>query len=186
MGPPIRVDPSGRDRDELLVESLGPLSVERQPPKQDHPRDRVGDLREAGAREIVVDEPLRTEPCQQPLGHSLLEVQVHGRVAEDTRVVEHDRPERRFTPPVGELLPSPSRCAQRVERRRPARITLLASPERREPPRVLAVLLASARERLGAEQLQQARQRVAEWFRLDSRPPARAFQQRSAALDLLA
>ena len=81
-----------------------PLPVQRQPAEQDHARDRVGDLRQAGAREVVVDEPLRAEAREQPLRDPLLEVQVNGRLGEHARVLEHDRPDRRLAPPVGELL----------------------------------------------------------------------------------
>ncbi len=99
-----RLSPARRQRYQLLVQPLRALTIERKPTQQDHARDRVGDLREAGTREIVVDEALRAEAGEQPLGNPLLEVQVDGVLGQHASVLEDDRPDRCLAAPVGDLL----------------------------------------------------------------------------------
>ena len=153
------------------MQALGARAVEREPAEQDDARDRVGDLREAGAREVVVDEALRAEAREQPLRDALLEVQVDGLLGQHAL-----RPRRRPGRIGASRRQSASfwslraRGAQRVERRRPARVGRGAAVERREASRPAAVARPSSRERLGAEQLERARERVAEAARRRSRP----------------
>ena len=162
-----------------------PSAVEREPAEQDHARDRVGGLREAGAREVVVDEALRAEAGEQALGDALLEVQVDGVLGEHARVLEDDRPDRRLAAPVGELLVLLAGRAQRVEGGGPARVGLGAAVERREGPDRAAVLVRSSRRA--------ARRRAARGSRRGrrGRAPARSptqlagrLEQGLAALDL--
>ena len=182
---PRRLDPARGDRHQFLVQPLRALPVEREAAEQDHARNRVGGLREAGAREVVVDEALRAEARKQALGDPLLEMQMDGVLGEYARVLENDRPDRRLAAPVGELLVLLPGRAESVEGRGPARIGLRAAVERagrsRPADRRPSVLLD---ERLGAEELQGAGQRVAERRGLEACPGTRGLEQVLAALDL--
>src|SRR3990172_10460532 len=129
-----RFDPARRERHQLLVEPLRAPAVERETAEQDHARDRVRGLREARAREVVVNEALRAEAGEQTLRHPLLEVQVDGVLGEDTRVLEDDRPDLRLAAPIGELLVLLAGRAERVDGGGPARVGLRAAVEPREPP----------------------------------------------------
>ena len=60
------------------------------------PENRVLRLREAGAGQVVVDEALGAEPREQSLGDPLLQMQVHGVVAEHPGVLEDHRSDRRL------------------------------------------------------------------------------------------
>ena len=166
------------------MEPLGAPAVERQAPEQDHPRNRVRGLREAGAREIVEDEALGAEAGEQALRDALLEVEMDRVLGEDAGVLEDDRPDRRLTAPVGELLVLPAGRAQRVEGGGPARVGLGAAIEARKAPHGGAMLVAALLEALDAKQFQGAREGVAEGCRLESDPVAGRLQQAPAALDL--
>ena len=130
--------------------------------------------------------PCERKRDEQPLRDALLEVQVHRLVAENAGVLEDDGADRRLAAPVGELLAGCSGRAQRVERRGPARIGRCPAIERRERPRLPAVAVARLCQRVGAEQLQRAGERVAKRRGLEADPPTRPFEQALAALDLLA
>ena len=86
------------------MQPLGALAVEREAAKQDHARDRVGGLGEAGPGEVVVDEALGAEAGEQTLGHPLLQMQVDGVLREHTGVLEDDWADWRLAAPVGKFL----------------------------------------------------------------------------------
>ena len=110
-----------------------------------------------------MDEALRAEASEQALGDALFEVQMNSVLGEHARVLENDRPDRRFAAPVGELLVLLRGRAERVEGGGPARIGLRTAVERREgPDRRRPVVIVALRERLGAEELKGARKGVAE------------------------
>ena len=90
-----RLDPAGRDRDQLLVQPRRPWAVEGEPAEQDDARDRVVGLGQAGAREVVVDEALGGEAAEQALDDALLQMQVDDVLVHRARVLEDDRPDRR-------------------------------------------------------------------------------------------
>ncbi len=127
-----RLDPARGERHQFLVQALRPLSIEREPAQQDHPRDRVGGLGEAGPREVMVDKALGAETGQKPLRYALLKVQVDGVFGEHARVLEDDRPDGRFPAPVGELLVLLARRPQRIQGGGPAWVGFRASVEWRK------------------------------------------------------
>ena len=86
-----RLDPAGGDRRQDFVQALGATAVQAHPAQQDHPRDRVAGLYQAGAGQVVMDETLGAESGQQALRHPLLQVQVHRVVGEHARVLEDHR-----------------------------------------------------------------------------------------------
>ena len=61
-------------------------------------------MREARARQVVVDKALRPEAREQALGNALLEMQVNGVLGEYASVLEDDWPNGRLPAPIGELL----------------------------------------------------------------------------------
>ena len=142
-----RLDPAGGGRNQYLVQALGPVPEQAQPPQQHHARDGVGGLHQTGAGKVVVHEPLGTEPGQQTLREALLQVQVHGVVAEHPGILEDHRPDRRLAPPLGELLAGlagraqgvqgggPSRMEQTVPCL-PARLAGVAGKRRKRPDRL--------------------------------------------------
>jgi hypothetical protein len=65
-------NPTRGERNEFLVQSFGSLAVERQPTQENHARDRVDGLREAGPGEVVENETLRAKPGKQPLSDPLI------------------------------------------------------------------------------------------------------------------
>ena len=136
-----------------------------------------------------MDEALGAEPREEALGHPLLQVQVDGVVAEHAGVLEDHRTDGRLAPPVGQLLVATTGRPQGVEGRRPGRVGPGAPVEGRECPRrrpaAAAVAPAVRCQRLGAQQLQRARQGVAERLGLELHPGARAIEQAAAPLDLL-
>ncbi len=81
---------------------------------------------------------------------------------EHARVFKHDRADRRFAAPVGELLVLLAGRAERVEGRGPARVGHRAAVKRREGPDPAAHLVHGLGERLGAEQLKGAGESLAE------------------------
>src|SRR5205814_491161 len=70
----LRLDPARRDRHQLLVEAFRSLPIEGQPPEQYDAWDRIRDLGETGARQVVVHEALCPEAREQPLRHPLRQV----------------------------------------------------------------------------------------------------------------
>ena len=167
------------------MQPLGAAAVEGEAAEQDDARDRVRGLREAGAREVVVDEALRAEAGEQALGDPLLEVQVDGVLGEHAGVLEDDRPDRRLAAPLGELLVRSSAGARSVSR--VAAQLGSVSARRSSGGKVqtgLAVLVRGLRERLGAQELERAGERVAERLGLEADPVAGRLEQVLAALDL--
>ena len=154
------------------MQAFGAAAVQAQPAQQDHARDRVGGLYQAGARQVVMDETLGAETGQQALRHALLQVQVHRFVGKYAGVLEDDRADGRFAPPLGQLLVAPARHAQRIQGTGPARIRLRLAGERRERPDRGAILGPFFLQRFGAQQLQRAGHRVAERLRLEVHPSA--------------
>ena len=71
---------------------------------EDHAREGVGGLEEAGAREVVVDKALGAEAGEQALDDTLFEVKVDGIVGEDAGVFEDHGADGRGAPPIGERL----------------------------------------------------------------------------------
>ena len=57
-----------------VLHTVRALTVERETPEQDHARNRVGGLREASTRQVVVDKALGAEAREQALGDPLLEM----------------------------------------------------------------------------------------------------------------
>ena len=165
------------------MQALGARAVQREAAEQDDARDRVGDLRDAGARQVVVDESLRAEAGEQPLRDALLEVQVHDLLGHHALVLEDDRAHRCLAAPVGELLAAAPRGAQRVERRLPARVGGGAALERRQAPDGRPPPAASGSAPSSSSGSESAwRKRLG----VEVDPVARALEQRAAALDLLA
>ena len=115
-----RLDPAGGDRDQHLVQALGPAPEQAEPSQQRHTGDGIGGLHQAGAGEVVVHEALGAEPGQQTLRDALLQVQVHGVVAEHPGVFEDDGPDGGVPPPLGELLAGLAGRAQGVQGGGPA------------------------------------------------------------------
>ena len=114
--------------------------------------------------------PWARKPRQQPLGDSLLQVQVDGVFAEYAGVLEDHRPDRRNTAPVHELLIGLAGHAQRVQGRGPARVGRGPLVERGEGPDRAAVLVGALLERRRAQQLQRARERLAKRRCIEPRP----------------
>ena len=54
------------------MQPCGMRTEQAETPEQDHARDRVRGLRQAGTREVVVDKALRQEPAEEPLHNPLL------------------------------------------------------------------------------------------------------------------
>ena len=110
--------------DELLVQPRGRGAVEAEAAEQDHARDRVRRLGEAGAGEVVVDEALGDEAAEQPLHDPVLQVEVDDVVVERAGVLEDDRADRRVAPPFpGLLVPlaaAPAACPSCRPRSGPA------------------------------------------------------------------
>ena len=132
-----------------------------------------------------MDEALRAEAGQQPLGDALLQVQVDGVLGQHAGVLEDDRSDGRLAAPVGELLVLLARRPERVEGGGPARVGL--APGGRAAGRSRLGGRRSSRllgERLGTQELEGAGERVAERRRLEADPVARRLEQRLAALDL--
>jgi hypothetical protein len=53
---------------------------------------------------VAEAESLRAEPCEQPLCHPLLQMQVNSILGEHARVLEHDGPDQSFPAPLRDLL----------------------------------------------------------------------------------
>ena len=196
FGAARRLDPAGGDRNEHLVQALGPAPEQAQPPQQHHTWDGIGSLHQTGAGEVVVHEPLGAEPGQQTLREALLQVQVYGVVGEHPGVFEDHRPDGRFPSPLGKLPAGLAGRAQGVEGGGPARmeqtcsspVTALAggiggSIWRKRPDR-LAVLGAPLLQRRGAQQFERAGHYIAERLRGEVHPSPRPFEQRAASFDL--
>ena len=164
--------PAGRDRDELLVQPLGAAgrTATGRPSRITRGIESATCARHARERSWWTN-PCGAEAREQPLRDPLLEVQVHGRLGEHARVLEHDRPDRRLAPPVGELLAGrvAARGACRASRpssdRAAARASSGGNVHTGRPcsSRV-------SRQRLGAEQLERADERVAERLARRTRP----------------
>jgi hypothetical protein len=166
------------------VQPLRTLAIERETAQEDNARNRVGGLREASTREVVVDKALRAEAREQTLGDPLLEMQVNSILGEDARVLENDRTDWCFAAPVGEFLVRLAGCPEGVEGRGPTHVGPRPSVEWRKVPDWLARVVNCFHEWLGAEEFEGARQRPAEWRRLESSPCAGGLEQASTALDL--
>ena len=72
----LRPGPLGADGDDVLVEPGRVVAVEAEAGDQVDQRDRARRLGQAGPREVVVDEPLRLEPPEEPLADPVLQVHV--------------------------------------------------------------------------------------------------------------
>ncbi len=164
------LDPARREWHELLVQALCSPPVEREAAEQEHTRDRVGRLREAGAREVVVDEALGAEAGEQPLGDALLQVEVDGVLGQDPGVLEDDRADRRLPAPVGELLILLPGSAERVERGGPARVGAARRSSGGKVQTRRPSLVGRLDERLGTQELKGAGERIAEGRRLEADP----------------
>ena len=133
-----------------------------------------------------MDEALRAEARQQPLGDALLEVQVDRVVGEYACVLEDDRPDRCLAAPVGELL-ARARGARSVSSVA-AQLGSVAARRssggkvqtcRPSPSRASASGSASRSSSAAGE-------RVAKRLGVEANPPSRPFEQIAAAVDLLA
>ena len=116
-----RFNPARGNGHQFLVQALGGAPVQRQPPEQHDPGDRVCGREQAGARQIVV-EPLGTKACQQPLHQAMLQVQVYGVFGQHAGVREHHRAHRSLLPPLGQLLVLLVGRTQRVDGSGPTRV----------------------------------------------------------------
>ena len=101
--------PARGDFDQFLMQPGGTGTVQAQPADQHDTRHGVVGLGETGPAQILVDEPLRREAPEEPLHHAMLQVQVYNILIHPAGVFKHDRPNRRFPPPVPELLVAPPR-----------------------------------------------------------------------------
>ena len=131
-----------------------------------------------------MDEALRAKAREQPLGHSLLKMQVNGILGEHASILENNGPDRRFAAPLGERLVLISRCSEGVERRGPARVGLRSAIEGREVPDRSTCVVTSSHERLGTENLKRAGERRSERCRLEARPYTGSLEQGATTLDL--
>src|SRR5262249_8082836 len=61
----VRIDPASGHGDQFLVQSGSSGAVQAETAQQDNAPDGVGSLRQAGARQVVVNEPLGDESPQQ-------------------------------------------------------------------------------------------------------------------------
>ena len=166
------------------MQALGPAPEEAESAEQHYPGNGVGGLYETGAGKIVVHESLGPKARQQTLRHALVQVQVHGVVGEHSGVLEHDRANGSFPPPLGELLVRLAGGAEGIQGGGPARIRPRLAGKRRKGPDRFAILGAAFVERRGAHPLQRAGHRVAERIGRELHPAARACQQSTASLDL--
>ena len=98
--------------------------------------------------------PWAREPCQQPLRHPLLQVQVDGILGEHAGVSEDHRPDRCVATPVCELLVGLAGHAQCVQGRGPARIGRGPPVKRGEGPDSATFLVPALPEWRSAQQLQ--------------------------------
>ena len=121
-----RLAPAGRDRDQLLVQSGCPGTVEAESPHQDDSGDGVVALSQAGPGEVVVDESLGGEPTEQAPDDAVLQVEVDDVLVHGSGVVEDDRTDRRLPSPFPGLLIALARRPKRVHRLGPRRIGPLA------------------------------------------------------------
>jgi hypothetical protein len=109
-------DPARGDRHDLFVKAFGALAVQREPTEQHDAPHGIARVREACAREVVIDEALRAEAREETLRDALLEMQVDGLLGQELGVLERDRAEsarrganRRWTDPVSSRARSESR-----------------------------------------------------------------------------
>ena len=96
-------------------------------------------------------------------------------------VFEDDRTDRRLAAPLGKLLIALARCAKRVERRRPARVGLARADRAPGTARRPVPSRPIGDERLGAQELQRAREGFAEVILFEAGPGPRLLEQRAAA-----
>ena len=73
----VGVGPASGDGQKFFVQPGGARAVEREAAEQDDARDGVVGLREAGAREVVVDKALREKTTEKALHDAVLEVELH-------------------------------------------------------------------------------------------------------------
>src|SRR5205823_13018806 len=111
-----------------------------------------------------------------PLWNPLLEVQVNGVLGQHAGIFKNYRTDRCLATPVGQLLIRFARCAQRVERRGPARIRFCPTVERRERPDSSAVFICRLGQRLYTKELEGARKRIAKRRGFEGGPCARPLQ----------
>ena len=176
--------PTGGNGHQFLVQAFGAVAVQRQAAEQNHAGYRILGLRETRPRKVVVDETLGAETCQEPLRHTLFQVQMHGVVRECASILEYHRADGRFLAPVRELLVQFAGRAQGVQRGGPTRVGFGPLFQRRKSPDRAAMLVLVYLKRRCAEQFQRTGERISKRWFVESHPSARAFQQRSAALDL--
>src|ERR1019366_6345016 len=114
-------------------------SIERESAKQDHSGDGIVRLSDAGTREIVVNEALRSEPAEQPLHDAMLKVKMDNFLIEVAGISKHNRANGRRPAPIPDLLIKPARQAQGVQSMRPGGIGTGTPIESRklEPLRLL-------------------------------------------------
>src|SRR5688572_11243693 len=82
---------------------------------------------------------------------------------QNARILEDDRPNRRLTSPVCDLLVLFSRCSERIESRNPTWICPSPIIEVWKRKCRLTVFTNDLRQRLGAEQLERAGERSSKW-----------------------
>ena len=110
----FRIIPSGGHGHNLVVKAAGIRSIERESAKQDHSGNGVVRLSNAGTREIVVNEALRSEPAEQPLHHAMLKVKMDNFLIEVAGISKHNRANGRLPSPIPDFLIKPARQAQGV------------------------------------------------------------------------
>src|SRR6266404_3950159 len=111
-------------------------------------------------------------------------MQVDGVLSEYPRVLENDWADRRLAAPVGEVLILLAGRAESVEGRGPARVGLRPAVQWGKGPDPAALIVSGLGERFGAEQLEGAGERVAEWRRLEASPDSGVLEQVLAPRDL--
>ena len=115
-----RIDPARGDRHHLLMQARGVPPVHGEPPEQHHPGIASGGRGETRLGQVVMDQPLGGEAAEQALGDAVLQVQMHGLVAEPSGVLERDGPDARPPAPRLGALAAPPALAQRIEGGGPA------------------------------------------------------------------
>ena len=87
------LDPAGSHRDDHLVETRGPWTIETEPPEEHDTRDRVRRLREAGSRQVVVMKPWDVKQPEKTLDDPVFQVEVDHIIVHRARVFKDDRPD---------------------------------------------------------------------------------------------
>ena len=114
------------------MQAGGARSIETEPAEQNHARDRVGCLSQAGPGKVVVYKSLSSKAREQPLHDSLFQVQVDYVFVHGARVFEDDRADGRCATPLPPLLIPFAGSSKSIQRVSPGRVGAISLIQRRK------------------------------------------------------